>query len=55
MLPIVYEGALAFLESEYFSARETMPYRIAYDAYDVMTNKRWESADRRKNVFGEKL
>ena len=25
MLPIVYKGALAFLKSEYFSARETMP------------------------------
>ena len=54
MLPIVYEGALAFLESEYFSARETMPYRITYDAYDDMTNKLWESADWRKNVFGVK-
>ena len=51
MFPVIYEGALTFLESECFSARETMPYRINHDAYDDMPNKLWESADWRKLVF----
>ena len=53
MLHIVYDGALT-LESEYFSAKETMPYCINHDAYNDMPNKLWESADWRKSVFGIK-
>jgi len=55
MLPIVYEGALAFLESKYFSARETMPYHKNHNAYDDMPKQLYESADWKKSVlFGVK-
>ena len=54
MLPIVYDGALEFLESEYFSAKETMLYCINHDVHNDMPNKLWESADWRKAVFGIK-
>ena len=54
MLLIGYEGALSFLDSKYFSTRETMQYCITHDAYNDMRNKLWDSADWRKSVFGVK-
>ena len=54
MLPVVYEGVVEFLDSEYFSAREFMPYPIVHDDVDAMPNRLWESADWKKKVFGIK-
>ena len=54
MLPITYEGAIAFLDSEYFSAKECMPYAVTHEEKELITNKLWESADWKKRVFGLK-
>ena len=54
MLPVVYEGAVEFLDSKYFSAREFMPYPIVHDDADAMPNRLWESAGWKKKVFGIK-
>ena len=54
MLPIVYSGAIEFLDSDYFSGSHTMPYVITLDDGGKITNKLWDSLDWRKKVFGVK-
>ena len=54
MLPIVYEGAYAFLQSNYFSDAGFMPYPISHGEYDAAIDNLWDSADWRKSVFGVK-
>ena len=54
ILPVVFEGAIEFLESDYFSGKHTMPYPIFHETTNDMTNKLWESNDWRNKVFGIK-
>mmetsp|Transcript_13705 Transcript_13705/g.23332 ORF Transcript_13705/g.23332 Transcript_13705/m.23332 type:complete len:186 (+) Transcript_13705:890-1447(+) len=53
--PIVYEGTLEFLESEYFCGEGFMPYKISHDNYDNVPNRLADSADWKKKVFGLKM
>ena len=55
MLPIGYEGAFQFLESDYFSGKDSMPYPITYEDDIKITTKLADSGDWRKKVFGKKI
>ena len=52
MLPIIYEGAVDFLDSEYFSGQDFMPYTITQNDKERIPNRLWESADYKKKIFG---
>ena len=50
MLPIVFEGAIEFLESRHFG--DKMPHIMTFDNYDEIINLLWEAKDFVKKVFG---
>ena len=52
MLPIIYKGAVEFLDSDYFSGQDFMPYTITHDDKESMPNRLRESADYRKKICG---
>ena len=54
ILPVVFEGAVEFLDSDYFLGRHNMPYPLTHETTHDMTNKLWESNDWRTKVFGLK-
>ena len=54
LLPIVYEGAVEFLESEYFAGLDFMPYSVTHDEPEAVTDRLWNSGDFKKNIFGKK-
>ena len=54
MILIIYEGAIEFLDSEYFSGKDFMPYPITHETKENLPNRSWESADYRKKIFGIK-
>ena len=51
---MVFEGAIEFLESDYFSGQHNMPYPIDHKTTHDMTNKLWKSNDWWNKVFGLK-
>ena len=51
VLPIVYEGAVAFLKSSYFLDR-LGKIEVTYKSYDCLPSILWDSQDWRKTVFG---
>ena len=52
MLPVVYEGAVEFLETELFKGQ--LPFEITHDNSEGLPNILWESNDMRLKVFGKK-
>ena len=54
MLPVIYEGAVEFLDSEHFSGREVMPYAIMHEQKELVIDQLWKSSDWKKKVFGYK-
>ena len=54
LLPIVYEGAVEFLQSEYFSGVNFMPYSVTHEEPESVTDRLWNSGDYKKKIFGKK-
>jgi hypothetical protein len=50
----VYEGAVEFLESEYFSGVDFMPYSVTHEEPEAVTDRLWNSGDYKKKIFGKK-